>query len=497
MKDTRIVQHSRLVALFAGLIFISHPIQTQAVTYIIQRTTSLAALFYLASLCLYVKSRLLTDKEARVSMFYYAGSLVSAVLAMFTKEMVITLPFMILLYESCFLKDQKSVNWKTVIPFFAALLIIPMTFLLTKSADLILMTRASEGPVGISPIEYLLTQVRVMVTYLRLIFIPLNQNLDYDYPIAHTLAEPAIFASLLFLAVILIAAARLFSKYRLVSFGIFWFFLTLLPESGLIPIRDVIFEHRLYLPMAGFSLFLVSGLFYLFKDKNLKALVIVFIVMILFCSVLTYRRNAAWKNKFTLWADVIKKSPQKVRAYNDRGNTYAFMGRFNEALADYNKVIEIDLNQIAALQQKTAQDVKRGVSGYDGYKLIAARATLAIAFFNRGLLFMDTGNFKQAISDFNKALEINPALAAPYHNRGMSYVGIEDYDNALSDFTKAIEINPTDAGAYNNRGNIYSAKGNFREALLDYSRAIELDPNLAPAYLNRAKVLKELESASR
>src|SRR3990167_5669134 len=114
MKDEKISDHGDLIALFIGLLFVAHPIQTQAVTYIIQRAASLAALFYLASLCLYVKSRAL-DRGIRnplIRKFYYGGSLVTAVLAMFTKEMSITLPFMLLLYEYCFLKPKKGLNWK-------------------------------------------------------------------------------------------------------------------------------------------------------------------------------------------------------------------------------------------------------------------------------------------------------------------------------------------------------------------------------------------------
>ena len=100
-------------------------------------------------------------------------------------------------------------------------------------------SKAFTGPTGISPMHYLLTQFRVMVTYIRLVFLPLNQNLDYDYPISKSIFELPTLISFLFLISILFFAKRLFSKYRLVSFSIFWFFLTLLPESSLFPLKDV------------------------------------------------------------------------------------------------------------------------------------------------------------------------------------------------------------------------------------------------------------------
>ena len=124
------------------------------------------------------------------------------------------------------------------------------------------------GSMGISPMHYLLTQFRVMVTYIRLVFLPVNQNLDYDYPIFKSIFEFPVLISFLFLIFILFSAKRLFSKYRLVSFSIFWFFLTLLPESSLFPIHDVIFEHRLYLPLVGYSMFLVSSVYYLLGKNS-------------------------------------------------------------------------------------------------------------------------------------------------------------------------------------------------------------------------------------
>ena len=485
LKDKPIAAHARLLSLFAGLIFVSHPLQTQGVTYIIQRTTSLAALFYLASLCLYIQARLLGDKEKRASRLYYAGSLAAALLAMFTKEMTITLPLMILLYEFCFLKTQKSMKGKAPLPFLVTLLIIPLTIFLTKSFDFVQMRRMDEGPIGISSGEYLLTQFRVLMTYLRLTFFPIHQNLDYDYPIAKSLIEPTVLISFLILVIILILAQRLFSKHKLVSFGIFWFFLTLLPESSIIPIRDVIFEHRLYLPMVGFALFLVSGLYDLFKGKNLKTMTTILLILIAGYSILTYRRNTVWKDDFTLWEDIIRKSPQKVRSYNDRGNAYAVRGNFKEAIDDYNKAIEISFKQASAKGLRTTSDI---------YKVTAAKLTLAIAYNNRGLTYVDMGAFAEAISDFNKAIEINPRLISVYDNRGAAYkkrgllyVQKGDLERALSDFNKALELNPDDANAHNNRGNIYSDRGDIQEAIADYTRALELNPDLAPAYINRAK----------
>lgn len=407
MQGKKITKHAKLIAFFAGLVFLTHPVQTQAVTYIIQRATSLAALFYLVSLSFYVKSRLLQQQGESpvVSRFFYCGSLIAAAMAMFTKEMTITLPFMVLFYETCFLKTKKRLNWKYLVPFFVTLLIIPLTMFLTKSVDFIGMKMTLGTPPNISSWQYLLTQLRVIVTYLRLLFIPINQNLSYDYPIAKSLLDLPILTSLIFLVSILTIATRIFSRYKLISFGIFWFFLTLLPESSVIPIKDVIFEHRLYLPMVGFSFFLVSISYYLFENKGLKPMVIALLIIISCYAILTYRRNLIWKDELTLWNDVAYKSPKKEISYNNRGNAYEDQGSIEQAISDYNKVIEINPKSAAA-------------------------------YNNRGNAYEDQGSIEQAISDYNKAIEINPALAQAYNNRGRVYYEEKEYDKAWADVHK-------------------------------------------------------------
>lgn len=118
-------------------------------------------------------------------------------------------------------------------------------------------------------------------------------------------------------------------------------FLTLFPESSIIPIRDVIFEHRLYLPMVGYSFFLVSSMYYLFEDKSVKTMAIILLTIVACYSTLTYARNFVWKDEFSLWNDVIRKSPRKARPYNSRGLAYDRKGDPDLAMADYNRAIKI------------------------------------------------------------------------------------------------------------------------------------------------------------
>jgi len=442
-------------------------------------------LFYLASLSLYVKSRLLQNNKSTSGLwkFYYIGALLTAIVAMFTKEMTVTLPLMILLYEFSFLKTKKSLNWQYLIPFLLTLFIIPLTIgLLPKSVRTQEMQGVLSGLDVISPMHYLLTQFRVMVTYTRLVFLPFNQNLDYDYPVYKSIFELSVLFSCLFLIIVLFFAQRLFSKYRLVSFSIFWFFLTLLPESSVIPLADVIVEHRLYLPLVGYSMFLVSGAYYIFGKNSIKTMVIVLTMIIACNSVLTYQRNKVWRDDLTLWDDAARKSPHKARPYNGRGDAYLDQGNLTQAMSDYNKAIELDPNMAEAYSNRAI--VYINYSNFtqaivDLNKAIKLKPNNAKAYNSLGSIYLKQGNLIEAMSDYNKAIEINPNIAEAYSNRGSIYSKQGNLIEAMSDYNKAIEINPNIAEAYFNRGNLYAKEGNLIEAMSDYNKAIEINPNLS------------------
>jgi len=443
MKEEKIARYCDIIALLAGLIFVSHPVQIEAVTYIWQRAASLSAFFYLASLCFYIKSRLALKPETE--RIYYILSLIIAVLAMFTKENAITLPLMIVLYEISFIKLKKDIDWLQFYPLWLILFIIPQTMVLTKSTRFQELHSIVGGQGGITPLDYLLTQFRVMITYIRLLILPFNLNLDYDYPVFKNFFEIPVAASFLFLAAMLYFAKRMFSKYRLISFSIFWFFLTLLPESSILPQSDVIFEHRLYLPMVGYCMFLVSGAYYLFGKNNLKMMLIVLSLIIAFNSFLTYQRNKIWKNEIVLWEDVLQKSPHKARPYINRGWAYYNQGNLVQAMSDYNKAIAITSEFI-------------------------------YPFDDRGLIYAKQGNFVKAIAEYDKAIAINPYYEKVYYHRGLAFFLQHNYPQALSDYNKAIELNPLYVDAYNDRAKFYLAQGNLLQAMSDYRKSINIDP---------------------
>lgn len=408
MKDQEISRHATSIALFTGLIFVSHPIQTQAVTFIWQRAACLAALFCLASLCFYIKSRLLQNVSSGrgAGRWYYFLSLSAALMAMFTKENAIILPLLILLYEVSFLNVHGALNWRRLFPFLIISFTIPAMWVFFTAERI----QAQQSFVAnISSLQYFSTELRVMLTYIRLAFLPLHQNLDYDYPLSRGLWEAPTLVSIIIIAILLFSAGRAFSRYRVVSFSVFWFFLALLPESSFFPFADVIFEHRLYLPLAGYCLFLVGGAYYLWGKDHFKIVGTVLMILVCCYAVMTYQRNQVWKNELTLWDDTVKKSPYKARPYDIRGIYWAQHGNFCQAISDYTKAIEI----LPAFTE---------------------------VYYNRGVAYAKLGKLSQAISDFKKSTELKPDFKEAYYNLALIDFQLKEYTMAWLNMRKAHQL---------------------------------------------------------
>ena len=343
--------HSRApyAALIAAALFLLHPIQTEAVSYISQRYESLASLFYLCSLLAYIKARLtpsLTLSATRYTL--YAVSIISGIFAIYSKEIAITLPVVIILYDFYFLEDKPFLQRLVGPGIFMGLALIAGTLIIFgfgKSVDAGFSVRA------FTPWEYLLTQFRVIAEYIRLLFLPISQNLDYDFRISRTIFEVDTFLASAFLAALLTSALILFKRWRLGSFFILWFFILLSPTSSIVPIIDVIFEHRVYLASMGFFVIASDLLSRMLISKKIpyKKIAIFFaaIGMILLAAV-TFQRNKVWETKLSLWEDAARKSPMKSRVHNNLGNCYMLLGKYFSAIEEYKKAIALDKNNIEA-----------------------------------------------------------------------------------------------------------------------------------------------------
>lgn len=283
----------RKLALFAALLFAVHPVQTQAVNYIVQRMEILASLFYLLALLLFIKASVTSGRARRTLLFFLVFA--SYWLGLYSKEIVITFPVVALLYDYCFLargsfRDLARQRWAVylvlflLMGFFAARTIFALGGIAPAVDSAAAIATAANATVGfavatITPLEYFYTQFNVILYYIVLLFLPLNLNLDYDFPVAKNLWDfpavsenavlnfpplPPILALLILLGILCYALREMFKSFRgddierrIIPFFIFWFFIILLPTSSIVPITDVIFEHRLYLSSAGFCFMVI------------------------------------------------------------------------------------------------------------------------------------------------------------------------------------------------------------------------------------------------
>jgi tetratricopeptide (TPR) repeat protein len=498
--------HVEMFAFVVALFFVCHPVQTQAVTYIVQRLTTLTTMFYLATLVCYLKWRM-PEPEAPSSspqrFAWYLLALLSTILAMKTKEISFTLPVMILLLECSFFGLPARHQLVKMTPLLLTILIIPLTTYF-RIAPLIESTQGggsflsdvntpAYNIVRVTRPEYLYTQFSVLVTYLRLMFFPVNQHLDYDYPINHSLLEPRPLLSLLLLLSIFLFAIIMFLKsrqnlgqtvlgnqffappaspmLRIAAFGIFWFFLTLSVESSIIVIQDVIYEHRLYLPSFGFFLSLTAlGALVMKGLKNrfewLQKLIFAAVACIaVILSVATYSRNNVWRDWITLWSDNVAKAPAKPRPHNILGIGYFYIGKYDEAMREYKEAARLKPDFIEA-------------------------------YYNMGLLHNAKKEHKEAIIMFMKVLGMSAFNATQhakaYNEIGINYAELGNPDQAVAAFAAAVKYEPESIEFRNNYAFALMLKGDRNAAVKECLTVL----NLSPGNAHAMEMLQELKSKS-
>jgi tetratricopeptide (TPR) repeat protein len=402
---------------FSAIIFAAHPLQTQAVTYIWQRNTSTAATFYLSAMTLYLSSAIAGKETGRPARLRYAGAVVCAICAMFTKQTAVTLPIALVMLEFFFITpadDRQRI--RRLAPFLGIMLIIPILALMGITREL--GDIAMLGDKVPSHRDYFLTQLNVIVTYIRLIALPLNQNLDYDYPIAHSLSDSVVSACVL--SGIVALALAFYRRERIITFGALFFFLALSVESSVFPLEDVIFEHRAYLPSAGAIIAFWAGLFYTldklapgWRQKRLAAIAVGLALVALASgyATATVNRNQVWRDGETLWADTVKKSPEKPRALNNLGNVYMKKEDFERA----EKLFKQSL---------------------------ANNPTFASSLFNMAVINLRRGELDTALKYLDEAVTSDPLTSFPLFSLGEGYLKRGMTDESLKCYRLAVKLKP-------------------------------------------------------
>ncbi len=512
------VSHS-LIAFFSAAIFAVHPIQTEAVTYVFQRLASLVAFFYLLSLTAYIQSRLSEGRRQRF--FYYSIAFISAVLAMKTKENAFTLPIVITLYEFCFFSLSTTHSSRSSSPFtihhsrflylapiLLTIVIIPLTLISLSGAHQI--DPGAYGAKELSQSDYLFTQFRVIVTYLRLLFFPVNQNLDYDYPVFKSFFDPQVILSFAFLTA-LIGLAVYFIRYsrftindsrpfRLMGFGILWFFITLSVESSIIPLPMLINEYRVYLPSIGLIICAVTGFFLVFsrftshvshsssRFTAFKRFTVVLLILITgVLSVATYLRNDLWADSIKLWEDTAEKSPAKARVHFCLADIYQARNMPDEAIEQYLIAIKLkpdyaDAHNNLGFTYQARNMPDEAIEQY--LTAIKLKPDYAEVHINLGNIYQARNMPSQAIEQYLTAIKLKPGLAEAHYDLGVIYLSLNMPDKAIEHYLIAIKLKPDYLEAHYNLGAIYQARNMPDKAIEHFLIAVKLKPDSAEAHYN-------------
>ncbi len=369
LRPSRLAPASGAIAFAAAALFVAHPLATQAVSYVVQRITSLATLFYLLAVVLYLAWRLSSGFRARLAA--YVGLLVAALLAFRTKEIAFTLPAAMALAEWAFF-DGGWRRWLPVVPVVLLSLLIPLSLVdLGRPVSEVLAaadasTRVTAPPAGRH--DYLRTQAVVVARYLGLLVLPVGQTVDHDVAIRRSWLAPDVAGSALLLLALALGGAWLAWQstprgrrpaldpgVRLVALGIGWFFVTLSVESSVIPIADVMNEHRVYLPSAGLFPGVATGLAFLFlrldparvaRDTAVAAGIAASLL-----AGVTWNRNRVWRSEVDLWSDAAAKSPGHIRALSNLGAALLKQERFAEAAEAFRRDTEVHPRSVASRVQ--------------------------------------------------------------------------------------------------------------------------------------------------
>jgi protein O-mannosyl-transferase len=522
-----------LLALATVSILAIHPLSAFAVSYIVQRLAALTALFYVGALFFYLKARLSQNIQGKISWALLFILFLSC--SLFTKQNSFTIFLQLFFLELlCFNLTPRK---RLVLMLFLPVLALGFYFLIIYNLiDLNEIRTLTMETTQISRIEYFFTQFSVLCFYLKTFFYPINLALDYQYPILKSITNPEVFIPAFILTAILLITvwAGTKKKFRLLAYGIIFYFTAISIESSIIPIRDVIFLHRTYLPNLGLAFASIVLVFILFKNiKNSHySLIFIFFIWMAVLTGFTFTTNLIFQTPGKVWARVLEVSPANLRGYinitgdhlknkkydqtiadcnkaislhlgsskiyNNRGMAYKHTQKFDKALLDFKKAIELDskyadvYNNFGTVYYSQKR-YNKAIFNYN--KAIALDPTNAAYYNNRGVVYKLGKKYVEAISDYTQAILLNPLFDDAFHNRGLLYFNNKkEYEKAIADYTSAIRINPLSASAYYDRGIVFSNTKEYKKAISDYTKAVKLKPDFVQAYHNRAITLYYLKN---
>jgi protein O-mannosyl-transferase len=440
------------LALAVAVIWIVHPLQTEAVTYISQRAESLMGLFYLLTLYIFIRSA-----ESLAPARWQILSVLACLLGVMSKEIIVTAPLMVLLYDRTFVAGSFREAWRLRWRYYLGL---ACTWLLLAR----LMTGLGQRKVGfgqgIAWWSYALTSCRSVVLYLKLAFWPHPLVFDYGINVIRHATEAAPYA--LGLAILMVGTTIALLRWPAIGFASAWFFVILVPASSIIPVvKQPMAEHRLYLSLAGVIALGVLGLYRLIGRPGLMVCAAVAAGL----GGLSVRRNHDYRSELAIWNDTMAKRPDNERAYYSLGSIFLQTpGHLFEAIAELQAALRINPDYVEAHSEL-------------GYAYLQV-----------------PGRLSEAIAEFQSALRLNPDYADAHNNFGDALLQIPGrLPDAIAEYQAALRINPDYTVAHINLGYALSQMpGRLPDVIAEYQAALRIDPDCAEAHYNLGCVFAQI-----
>ncbi len=451
-----------MIAFATALLWMVHPLNTQAVTYIIQRSESMMGLFYLLTLYAVVRT-----SDATRPRRWYVAAVIACALGMLCKAVMVTAPVLALLMDRIFLAGswgRLRRRW-------------PLHAGLAATWCLLIVTGVVQGLTGIggtashsvgfgvttiTPLQYALTQSRVLLHYLGLAFWPGDLCLDYGWQPVHGVTQVVV--PLATIAGLFAASLFLLRRAPMICFWAAWFFVTLAPSSSVIPVKDVIFEHRMYLPLISLIVLtcMAASRVAAAWPKIGPTLAPTALLMIAFAlGARTVVRNQDYHDEIGMWKSIAIRNPTYARARLGLGYALMVQGRLDEARAE----LETCLN----LQPSWAD-----------------------THTNLGLLDAQLGQFEAALARHTQAIQLNPDLVQAHVNLATAYIALDQPLDAVDPLREALRLAPNNFEAHDRLADARQRLEQFDKALVECETALRLRPHSIDTIVRRANLLADL-----
>jgi len=455
------------IALLAAVFWAANAVQTQAVSYIVQRMASMVALFYLVSLYLFIKARLADEKRKRAWLF--SACIASFLIALGTKENAVMLPASLVLIEVIFFRDigKPQIRRKIIITGCVAVVLVFLLASFIQKGNFFSFLDYSNRFFSLS--ERMLTEPRIVVFYLSQLFYPVPTRLciEHYFPLSTSLLHPwTTLPAIGLIAALIVLSFFQLRKRPLLSFAIFFFFLNHIVESTIIPL-ELVFEHRNYLPSLFLFVPVAAGIkslidSYRSRQSFMYYIFVSFIILLMGgIGFGTYVRNMAWKTEKMLWQDAKEKAPQHARPYHNLAFSYY------EKIGEHDKAVEL---------YKQANGL-----------WLHSKNEAPLPANNIASIYFEKGNWKKSVEYWEKALDIRKEAARLRYRLALVYAKkLGHLQKALIQLDFILSKNPNYKEALGLKGFVFLKQHQPKKALACFKRCLELDPYCREVLRNSA-----------